>query len=256
MKSLPRLFAFAVATAMVAQTAPVLSSEPTGTLSVNTDLVRSGVKPQVTWNVVYPEIPFTDPEVTEDVTLYVSVFGIGLEGKNNNGHGNNEDDVDSSNRGNRDVVDESGSYDDERLEQFKAVPVTAALEVDGVRYDFFSGTSDEVDASEVLLKLEVEAGSTLEFLASGSDWGERSSIGEHIVVLKDGDTPPDYAPAYGDGDIISFLQPYVNEDGTIDIGPNDILYIAELERDDPGNHWYDMQDIVVHVRFEQTTTTE
>ena len=64
---------------MVALVSPVMSDDvPTGDLSVNTDLVHLGVNSVVTWNVTYSEMPFDGERVTEDVTIYVSVFGVTL----------------------------------------------------------------------------------------------------------------------------------------------------------------------------------
>ena len=43
--------------------------------------------------------------------------------------------------------------------------------------------------------------------------------------------------------------------GKISIGPKDVIYLAELYSTSQGDYWYDMQDILVHVRFEERTTT-
>lgn len=196
------------------------SEVPTGQMSAATQLVQAGQKAKLSWNVVYPDLPFDPPTgtTTEDVTVYVKVLGVALQ---------------------------SGGGSE--------LPASARLKIGNSWHHVFSGKGSQVNPGVVLLTKDVDKGTKIELGTEGSSWGERSSNGQHVVVLKDGDTPPSYAPALNQGDVVSFLSGYI-VDGKVSIGPKDVIYVAELYSTSPGSYWYDMQDIVVHVRFEERTT--
>ncbi len=207
--------------ALAPQICSAQSEKPTGEMSVNTELVRQGAKPEITWSVTYPGLPFDPPTqtTTEDVTIHVSVFGVALE---------------------------SGNGDE--------IAASARLEIGSSWHNLFSGKGSSVDPSRVVLSKDVDAGVRIRLGVEGSNWGERISGSSHVVVLKNGDVPPTYSPALNQGDIMSFLSAYMSN-GKVSIGPKDVIYLAELYSSELGSYWYDMQDIVVHVRFEERTTT-
>ena len=59
------------------------------------------------------------------------------------------------------------------------------------------------------------------------------------------------SPAYEQGNIGSFLSSYVSEANTIQIGPRDMIYLFELASSDPTEWWFDMQDLVVIVTYDE-----
>lgn len=223
MKTPPIFCSFSLALAFLA--APLSSfvqaneDEPTGALSSNTKLVHEGVRPELYWNIVYPDLPFDPPtgKTTEDVTIYVSVLGVALEGS----------------RG--------------------EIPASARIKVGSKWYPIFSGKGATVQPGKVLLTLDVDKGTAIKLGAEGSSWGERTSDSQHVTVMKDGDIPPAYAPAFNQGDVSSFISGYMSGN-KVSIGAKDVIYAAELYSESPGSEYYDMQDIVVHVRFEERTT--
>lgn len=75
----------------------------------------------------------------------------------------------------------------------------------------------------------------------------------HVYVLKDGDLPPDYAPFDNQASLASFLQPVIDAQGKINIGPRDLLFLAELGSLNQSSS--DFQDAVVLVTFNEKANT-
>ncbi|KKW38907.1 MAG: hypothetical protein UY87_C0059G0005 [Candidatus Peribacteria bacterium GW2011_GWC2_54_8] len=71
----------------------------------------------------------------------------------------------------------------------------------------------------------------------------------HIEVLRDGETPPEYEAFDNQEDLAAFLGIIIGEDGTIDIGTYDAVFLAELGS--LGGSSADFQDAVVKVTFSQ-----
>lgn len=175
-------------------------------------------------------------QVEAGVSLSNAIF------KSNNGHGNNLDGVDVSNPGNGNggpngAVDASGTVDDERI---------------------FSGKQTQISPTKVVFPTSgvciVKAGSKVDFKArcnNGSQWlswRETKSATQNVVALVNGDTPPSTTPAFRQGKIETFLQPYM-ENGKIKIGPMDVIYLIELGQTNPSNSGFDLQDMVLLVTF-------
>jgi hypothetical protein len=106
----------------------------------------------------------------------------------------------------------------------------------------------------------VEANETISFRARGGansrgtswyDYHQTNNNDKYAVVLKNGDSPPNYAPAYDQGTVKSFLSPYLDSTGKIKIGPQDLIILWEGSTAAPGTTYFDMQDLVVLVSFEK-----
>lgn len=75
----------------------------------------------------------------------------------------------------------------------------------------------------------------------------------HLVVLRDGDTPPDY-PAFDDQDsLASYLQDILDAQGKIDIGQYELAVIGEIgvQNLQTNSSAVDFQDIVLKLEFSQ-----
>ncbi|HLD32564.1 MAG TPA: type II secretion system protein, partial [Candidatus Peribacteraceae bacterium] len=72
---------------------------------------------------------------------------------------------------------------------------------------------------------------------------------EHIEVLRNGDAPPEYAAFDNQENLAAFLGDIIGEDGTIDIGTYDAVFLVELGN--LGTAAADFQDAVVKVTFSQ-----
>ncbi len=204
-------------------------AQPRGTLSTDRDLVRAGSHSLLSWEIELPsnqvqDVIDIDPDGTitpkKDLTMRVRTLGVAFQ---------------------------SGS---------KLCPIKAYWTINGSSWaSFFYGKAPDVDPTRVLLQRDVKTGDRIDFGSRG--WSNRwlpfhytGKTDMYVTVLKDGDTPPDYAPAYDQGDIVSFLQPYLDKSGLIQIGPRDVIILWENSTSAPGSRYFDMQDLVVLVTFE------
>ncbi len=71
----------------------------------------------------------------------------------------------------------------------------------------------------------------------------------HIVMLRDGDLPPDY-PAFDDqGSMNAYLANILDEEGRVDIGAYDLVLLAEMGALNTSSA--DFQDAVILIQFSQ-----
>lgn len=205
------------------------SQVPRGTLNVDRELVRTGTSSQLDWKIEYPTPQVVDivdvlpPQrivPKKDVTMKVRVLGVAFQ---------------------------SGS---------KQLPLDGYYSLNGSSWErFFYGDRDDVEPGKVLLEKRVGKGTYIDFGARG--WNRRWLPFHHtrtddpyVIVLKNGDRAPDYAPAYDQGSVVSFLKPYIDKGGNIRIGERDLIVLWEASTSKPGSRYFDMQDLVILVTFE------
>lgn len=75
----------------------------------------------------------------------------------------------------------------------------------------------------------------------------------YIYLLADGDEPPDYEPFGNQESLESYLQTILGRDGTISIGRNDVVMLAELGGS-LNSSSSDFQDLVILMEFTETVT--
>ena len=225
-------FLLALSLGLIGAVATVPAEDvPRGTLNVDRDLVRTGMNSQLDWNIEYPTPKVTDivdivpPQrivPKKKVTMKVRVLGVAFQ---------------------------SGS---------KLLPLDAYYSINGSSWDrFFYGTGPDVEPGKVMLKKRnIAKGSVIDFGARGwlgRSWApfhDTTKEDQYVRVLKNGDTAPSYAPAYNQGNIISFLKPYMDDRGQVRIGDRDLIILWEASTSRPGSRFFDMQDLVVLVTFE------
>ncbi|MEP4076954.1 hypothetical protein [Haloferula sp.] len=214
----------ATATAAHAQSDDI----PHGTLNVDRNMVRAGVNSQLDWNIEYPtgiteivEIETPNRIIPKkNVTMKVRVLGVAFQ---------------------------SGRT---------LLPLDAYWSKNnGSWSNFFYGTGPDVSPSKVLLEEEVEKGDYIDFGARGwsKDWlpfHHTRESDQYVIVLKNGDKAPDYAPAYDQGSVTSFLKPYIDAGGRVTIGERDLIVLWEASTAKPGSTYFDMQDLVILLTFE------
>lgn len=226
-----RLF-LALSLGIIGAVAPAQAEDvPRGTLNVDRDLVRTGMNSQLDWNIEYPTPDVTDvvdivpPQrivPKQKVTMKVRVLGVAFQSGNT------------------------------------LLPLDAYCSINGSSWDrFFYGTGPQVKPGKVVLKKkDIAPGTVIDFGARGwlgNGWGafhDTTREDQYIQVLKNGDTAPSYAPAYNQGNIISFLKPYMDDRGQVRIGDRDLIILWEASSSRPGSRYFDMQDLVVLVTFE------
>jgi hypothetical protein len=77
--------------------------------------------------------------------------------------------------------------------------------------------------------------------------------GGHIIVLKNGDSPPAYAPFAHQASLASYLRSILDSKGKISIGPKDLVFLVELGSLDSQSS--DFQDAVVLMTFTKKAYT-
>lgn len=202
---------------------------PRGTLGVDRDQVRVGTRSNLNWNIEYPaaivDIVDVNPTGTikpkKNLKMRVRVIGVAFQ---------------------------SGST---------LLPLDAYWsQNNGSWTNFFYGTGPSVNPSSVLIDRSVKKNDSIDFGARG--WGGSSwlpfnhtrNTTQYVTVLGKGSSAPSFAPAYNQGSVTSFLRPYIDSRGKINIGERDLIILWEASTAKPGSTFFDMQDLVVLVSFE------
>jgi hypothetical protein len=209
-------------------------SIPVGSLSAFPTIVQTGTKPQLTWDITLPEtVPVViDPPgtvtPTRDLFMDVRILGAGVTSYNSY-HGT-----------------------------LTFVPTECQINYGGQGYDrIFYGTNHDVNPNEIVHTQFVEEGQTINLGGRyywNNSWGPwysstMSSYSYNVVALKNGDVPPTTTPMHQAPTIESFIRPYLGEDGRIEIGPRDIIYLLELTHTDQNTGGWDLQDLAVLITF-------
>lgn len=212
--------------------------EPVGELTVTPTVVQVGVKPQMFWGIDYPEatgdlVDLGDnSEVYTNKNLRVKVRVVG-------------------------VAFQSGST-------HLPVALWARVGTGGSWQLLFYGRSYNVNPAQFVLDVEVPENTRIDFAARGrNQYGQWLSTRwtldtqEECIGLQNGDEVPAYAPAYNQGSLEDFLTQFIedtDDDGNMNVvlGPRDLIYLFELASTNPGDWWFDMQDLVTVVTFEDT----
>lgn len=202
---------------------------PRGTLDVDKTLVRVGTRSNLAWNIEYPaaiaDIVDVDPTGTikpkKNLKMKVRVLGVAFQ---------------------------SGKT---------LLPLDAYWSMNGGSWqNFFFGTGPTVDPDAVLIDRNVKQNDSIDFGArawGGNSWlpfNHTRSSTKYVTVLGKGARAPSYAPAYNQDSVTSFLRPYIDSAGKINIGEKDLIILWEGSTASPGSIYFDMQDLVVLVSFQ------
>jgi len=211
---------------------------PVGSLSANPTLVQVGVKPNLTWNITYPEVVKDIVTVTppgtltpkQKVVMDVRVIGASVKLTWTNNWG--------------------------QVTRWEWVPTEALISVGGASYSrIFYNTQDKVVASKVVYTGTVLTGKSINFGGRYYLDGSWSSLytstnsSKNVVALVDGDTPPTTTPLYQQPTIEDFIKPYLDGQGKVKIGPKDVIYLMELTHTNKNDGGFDLQDLALLVTF-------
>lgn len=208
------------------------SAVPTGTLTVDRDLLRVGTKSQLTWNISYPApnvtsvIDIVTPNTVkpkQDLTMKVRVLGASFQ---------------------------------QTTTIFLPVEVMVSKNNSAWSRVFY-GLQTSVVPSLVVYSTPVKKNDLINLGGRGyrdNAWlplYNTASSTKNLVMLKNGDTVPSEVPALNGLSIESFLKPYMDTNTKkVKIGDRDLIYLMELGQTDPNNSGFDLQDLVVLVTFE------
>jgi hypothetical protein len=206
-------------------------SIPSGKLSVDRDLVRTGTRSQLTWEIKYPApvtsvIDILPPNIIKpkkDLKMRVRVLGASFQ---------------------------------ETATKFLPVEVQWGKNNSSFSRIFY-GYQTSVNPTTVVLDTTVKSGDTINF--GGRGWRSNAwlplyktnSSTPNLIMLKNGDRVPSTVPALNGNSIESFLKPYMNTlSKTVQIGDRDLILLMELGQTNTAASGFDLQDLVVLVTFE------
>lgn len=199
---------------------------PVGTLEVNPIAVQTGIKPNLDWEIEYPEI------ITNLITI------------------DPDDSITTKKKLRMDVRVVGAAWSDGRRYYY----VNSYIKVHGSWSQLFYGTQTQINPSIVRYSEVLDPDTRVDFAGRGnlggsswSSWKMTTSESYNVQALVNGDSIPDYVPAHDQGNIESFLTQFVDDTGTIILGPYDVIYLYDFNS--YGSSGFDLQDLVIVVTF-------
>jgi hypothetical protein len=199
---------------------------PIGEISSDGDVYRTGTYPALSWQINHNPTSILDwVLITEDgkivtradVTVRVRVLAADVQELTK--HFDGSDYVEGS----RYV--EAGAY--------------SSVESSNWR-EMFTGKQPLVDPTEIVWEQDLKENDELTFAAranfTGMKWHYSVQNEETVIILKDGQTPPVLASWSSQTTLGEHIEPYLDEDGKIDLGPRDIIVAFELTGDPKNNN--------------------
>lgn len=231
---------FAPAPNAFAQSDPLI---PVGVMTAYPTVVRTGTKPTLNWNILYPStvgnVITINPPGTITLTdqTYVNVQIVGTSTSTTTPGG-------------------SGGGCPTIFNSATAVPSDIRFSVNNGSYaQLFYGTQAQVNPSRLLYSRKHNAGTVLNFggryVVNGAwtPFYTTRSTNMQVVTLKNGDFPPTNTPLYLQSNLASYLRPYLDASGRIAIGPMSVLILMELGSTVRTDPCFNLQDVVLLVTF-------
>jgi hypothetical protein len=196
-------------------------------------IVQTGTKPTLTWNIIHPskvsDVAVINPPGTliPNQQIYVSVQPVGT--------------------GIANCVPGQAQV---------TYPVEARISVNGGSYQqLFYGTQANVEPQYSLYIKRLKANDTIDFggryVVNGTwtPFYTTRSANMQVISLVRGDTPPANLPLSTSSKLASYLKPYLDATGKINIGPMSVLVLMELSETRLNQPCFDYQDMVLLVTF-------
>lgn len=215
---------------------------PTGTISAFPTIVKQGEHTLVTWDIKHP-VPITkfititeDGKITTKTELSVEIRVLGA----------------------------SSQYTLRKKRYWKTAEAEVLSE-SGSWSRFFRGTQLDVNPTVVCETLtNVPANTVLNFRGrnqEGSDssimnpWYTTGEGGFNVLTMGDGSLPPIWSGTASQRSPADFVKPYVDDNGTLALGPRDVIIFFELGNVSSSWGARDTQDLVLLVTFNDVKTT-
>jgi hypothetical protein len=210
----------------------LIPATPGGWLTAFPTVVQTGTKPTLTWSINYPSSVTTyvtvdeteEVETLDQLDVEIRVIGTGVTTGGCTGTNTNW------------------------------VPAQAMLSVNGGSFvSIFYGINPQVNPDTLIWAKRVNAGTTFRFggrYYTSSGWSTSylsNDTDNNIRVLKNGEIPPTAYALSTSGALKSFMQPYIDGNGRIKIGPLDLIVMMELTQNDANinSPCYNLQDVVL-----------
>jgi len=216
---------------------------PVGVMTAYPTVVRTGTKPTLNWNILYPstvgDVVTINPPgtitTTDQVWIDVQIVGTST-GTTTSGGGST---------GCPTIFNTA-----------TALPSDARISRNGGSYiQLFYGTQANVDPAKILYSKKLNAGDTIDFggryVVNGAwtPFYTTKSTNLQVVTLKNGDYPPTNYPLYSQSNLASYLRPYLDSSGKVAIGPMSLLVLMELGSTDRTSTCFNLQDQVLLITF-------
>lgn len=208
---------------------------PVGSLSASPNVVQIGTRPTLDWSISYPSVVedfvvIEEPGTVipkQDLICDVRVLGAGVTTQNSNGSIN--------------YIRTAGKM------RFNGNTSWTSV--------FDGRNTDTIVQQQGIIKTYlVRANRSIDFGGQyywNSKWSTfyNSANGYQVRTLVDGDTPPSNIPDYNAPSLESFVRPYLDASGKVNIGPMDVIVFMELTHTDSNHVGFDLQDLVFLVTF-------
>ena len=247
------------------------AEDPTGTISVTEDIVRAGTFPRINWNIDFP--------------------ASGGEGNESGGEDNVGEVVDIETPGTivprRDLVMQArviaadvqrrtpvyvnqsrwyrsggrwffGTFRVFSHYEFEYLRVLAKGQINGgSEAVLYQDVQPNVDSIRVVWQREIKEGDAVTFSSRVDEGGfgyYHSGVGsDNVLVLKNGDVPPEYSTWETQATLGTHISAYLDEEGRVDIGPRDLIVAFELTHEldsTRSDNEGDLQDMILLLTFE------
>ncbi len=140
--------------------------------------------------------------------------------------------------------------------EYSSPPAEARVSLNGGLYQqLFFGTQADVNPAHLLYVKKLLKGHSLDFggryvIDDGwSPFFTTKSSNFYVVALVAGDLPPTSFSLYRQNFLQSYLKPYLDAEGRVNIGPLSVLIVMELDNSDYTNGCFDYQNMVLLVSF-------
>ena len=219
----------------------VASDVPTGDISAARAIVKQGEFAHINWAITYPGIETLidlspDGGITPrvDVTMQARILAADVQQRTTFTSGGRQ------------------------FTKFSFIWVTSyALVNDQVARLLFNGTQPSVNPEEIVWERDLNEGENITFAAgasfSGSRWYFSGRNDPNVLLLTDGDVPPEFTTWTTQSTLGTHISAYLDEEGRVDIGPRDVIVVFELTHTvtpGAGNNVGDFQDLIVLLTFE------
>jgi type II secretory pathway pseudopilin PulG len=112
-----------------------------------------------------------------------------------------------------------------------------------------------VGVEGLTLDVDVETGLTIAINGRSSYYDSANLQGKsNLMVYRDGDKATNVGGYNGQDSVKTFLADYIDSDGNVTIGDNQVIFLMELGTTNTSKSYYDMQDLVVLATFDIVAT--
>lgn len=214
---------------------------PLGDISANAEVIRAGTYPTLDWSITYPQTLLDWVNIDANGAI-ICTSPVNMQVRNLAA----------------DVQSRKTFWNGFRyVTSLSYVQVTCFGRVNSEGWRrVFQGFQPNINPSLIAWDRNLVTGDRVIFGArssfDGHIWHYTGQSSQNVVLLKRGDVPPEHTTWTTQSTLGEHIDPYLNDDGVIDIGPRDVIVAFELTHIIPNaNNEGDMQDMILLLTFQQ-----